>query len=251
MALFSEDDTYDLSNYQIFTNIGEAFSESDEILQYFWNLIPSISQTPSGLYSAIVFLNSSFDNVEFYNDKINDVSRLLISGLQNSSICIRQASSDAISNFAITQKDEIKEVSNNLLSALIVTLSNDQSCDYINAIQNIVNNISEIGEIFDNIYEVLNSLIKSNDISLMHGSINCICSLVKHSPNRARYNFDRILELMIGIISDQEGQYEELKANAINCLSFLIESSTKLFIRILQSFIKFIVSNLNTKNQNN
>ncbi|KAH0788289.1 Importin-beta N-terminal domain containing protein [Histomonas meleagridis] len=242
---FNENDMFDLSNHQILSIVFTAFSEYNHILQLMWDFLPTLMNSRAGLYSAIMSLMYSFENgSDFYSDKIVPISQLLINALADSSECIRQASTNAIIELVESQKSEIQQVSDELLTALIQVTYKQPLPDYINGIQAIVKQVKEINQMFNPVYELLIKLIQTNDLTLMIHSFNCLYTLIRYSPKKTRHYFQDILQLIQSIIFNTNQQYDAIKSTAISCLSNLMESSPKSFLPIVPSFLTFIGQNI-------
>lgn len=241
--------SYDMSEHTVFSSISTEFSSYPEALEIMWNIIIPMTQSLEGRFASIcALLYSLTEGCDFYQSKIIDLKQLFIQGLNDPAECTNEAAAKAIGELAISQKKQIKSISGDLIQTLLAKLSQSPNAEYVNSIDNIVKAADDIGNAFSYIFETLFNLLQVADSSLQFSIFNCLYSLVQHSPKQARHFFQQIVNLCIQVLSSNN-QLDLLKGRAISILSFLMESSTKLFAPLVPQFHQLIIQNLQSNDQ--
>lgn len=241
-----EEHIYLIDN-DIFSTICEDFALYPDVLEMMWNTFESISESPEGFYTMLVALSATLqEGCDFYQSKITDLSQILIQGVSNECLCLNEAAAECIEKLAISQKKQIKSVLDELVHAILERLSNEPNTELVKSIDSIVCSAEEIGPIFSDIFNALSELYGVEDLPLHDAILSCLYSLIRFSPKQARHFFQPISELCFQILSSQD-EYDEFKGKAISILSFLIESSPKLFEPLFSEFHNLVVQNLDSE----
>ncbi|OHS98569.1 hypothetical protein TRFO_08861 [Tritrichomonas foetus] len=245
-SIFIAQDSFDLSGHNVFSTICVEFSEYPDVLELIWQMAGSVSQTPQGRFAAIVALYYSLSGgSDFFAPRLTDLAQLFSAGILDSANCTCEAAALAISELAASQKTKIKLVSDQLIGVILNRLSSDpERPELVNCLNSIVRSAQDIGNVFTNIFEALRQLLQIENDALRLSIFNCLYSLVKYSPKKARHYFKPIFDICQAVLSSNDYSSEQLKGQAISVLSNLMESSTKEFMPFVPHFVQLVVQNL-------
>lgn len=248
-TLYNPDEIYfDLTDHDIFSAICRKFSNYTDILELMWSgIITQISNTPEGLFISISALYHSLGGgVDYFQSKVSELSQLFIQGLNDNAACTNEAAAKAISILAKTQRKQIKSVSDDLIKALLNKLQTKQNPEFIESIESIADSVDDIGPIFGDIFNAMIQLLQAcDDQAVQYKIFDCILALVHYSSKRARHFFQQISEVCFQVLSSGE-ENTQFVPSAIKILSFLIESSPKLFAQHVETFLQLVIQNLNS-----
>lgn len=251
MATFDpQEEEFDCSSttHNIYSSIFVEFAKYPAILAFIWDIISKIISEPAGRFAAIAAIfYSLLDGQDFYEQKVDELSQLFVQGLSDDIPVTGIVSANAIAALAQSQKKQIKKVSSVLLSALFQRIQTLPKHELILAIDAIAA-AGDLGSAFGALFQALTQLIQIPDVQIQMDVLKCLADMVLYSPKQARHYFTEIIQVCTQILSTPDA--EILASHAISVLSFLIESSPKLFEPYIEQFLQIISQNLDSTDDN-
>lgn len=248
---FNEDESYDMSPYDLIEPIAEQFAAFDDLLDSFWEQIEEMQQYPFGQFLSIVFIRSSLDDgYDFYLPKIVDIASLFCGIVSESqSSCLKEAGILALCSFAKTFVEDITELKSTIQDTVFTAVTSEPSTEMFNAFEELISSIEDSDNIFGKSCEFFSNIISSDqaNMQLKEQALWCISEVIKNSKTQVEPNFQDLFNLskeISEIDAKNDMSQNGLKSAGIYCLSHLCKKCPTLFEPFAEEFAKCIVANV-------
>jgi hypothetical protein len=243
-SAFEAESHLDDSNFDVFQEIDTCAGANLEFVQHLWESRASFLESAEGQASIFIFIYYSLkDGYDFYEDNLDDLVDLLLEGLSNEVIPVRDAALSAVGEFSRTFSGALQDYVEVLIQPLLESLSEEVTQEDLGIVNCLIENAVDTDPIFDQAIELFFGLFGGvEDTSLRELIIRVIASLAKNSSEKVAEHAEQVYSSVSEIMSaDEDSEYYQIRGSAVDVIGSLLQKCPTFFSENAEEIAQFLI----------
>jgi hypothetical protein len=220
-ALFDPADQYAVTDAKVFEPIVQSLSLREEVSAELFAIVVPLEGTLPGQFLLVRLIGLA--------PTPNDIQQkvdLVKASLSNDSTLIREAAAKTTEELLKFFGNSRQEFADEMLPVVFAACHHFPSCELMDLGTRLLEVIAKTDDVFNQIYLFALDQLMHGTLALQFSALRCLAALAQGSTLKIEQYSERLMQLLLGILSEGSESADGLKAPAIDCISKLSQLLT-------------------------